>query len=154
MKSHLCALLLLGLILAGCATGNSDIEKYAVLRTGASGKIQMSIEGKYWTPLFTIHGIGGYRHALFCWSTLKGDGPEYKDPVLHVNAPYLPNKHVGIITVDRTKKVVIIKLDQIVPDSPTRGIGGVNPVAQNGPSPQNGTYRIKEIIKEDFITPE
>lgn len=148
------SVLILCLLFAGCATRNSDAKKYAVLRIGASDKIQVSIEGKYWTHLFTIHGFGGYRDVLYCWSTLKGDGPEYKDPVLHVNAPYLPNKHIGVISVDRTKRAVIIKLDQIVPDSPKRGIGGVDPGAQNGPSPQNGTYRIKKIIHEDFIKPE
>ncbi len=152
MKARLCILGLL--LLAGCATQDSATNKYAVLRLGDSDRIQISIEGRYWTPLFTIHGFGGYRRALYCWSTLNGIGPDYKDPVLHVNQPYLPNKHVGVISVDRKKKSVTIKLDQVVPDSPKRGIGGVDPEARNGPSPQNGTYRIKRIVKEEFIKPE
>jgi hypothetical protein len=155
MKPRLLCGLVLGLFLTGCATQNSDIKKYAILRIGDSDKIQVSIEGKFWTPLLTPHGFGGYRRALFCWSSLNGAGPEYRDPVLHVNSPYMQSEHVGVITVDRAKKIVIIKLDQIVQTSPDHGANlGPEPGAHSGPSPENGTYRIKNIIKDDFIKPE
>jgi len=154
MNLNLPFILIICAMLTGCSSKNSEIKKYAVLRVGDSGKIQVSIEGKYWTPLFTTDGVGGYRQALFCWATLEGVGPEYKDPVLHVNKPYLPLKHTGIIIVDTEKKVVVIRLDQIVPASTNHDIGGIEPEARSGPCPENGTYHIKSTIKNDFITPE
>jgi len=149
--SSLCVVI----FVSGCAKRDSNVEKYAVLRIGSADRVQVSIEGTYWEPLISAEGFGGPRRALFYWSTLSGAGPEYKDPILNENSPYMQPRHTGFIRVDRKAGMVTIQLDQVVPSASDHGPNlGLGPGVRNGPSPANGVYRVKKISKEVFIAPE
>lgn len=137
------AALLTLVLLMGCQTQASEAERYAELRSDSSGRVQVLIRADVWRGIFTIHGFGGYAHNIYYWATLKGEGPDYRDPVFHQNAPIPREIHRGTITVDGKKKQVVIDLKRVVskPGEPEK----------LEPSSANGTYPIKKVTQEPFM---
>jgi hypothetical protein len=155
MKTALSAILIL--LLCGCVAHYEETEKYAVLREAPGGRVQVSIESTSSTafPTATVEGFASARRNLYYWATLSGSGPDYVNPTLQTNSPYMQPTHTGVISIDRAKGIVIIKLDQIVPKVADHGPNlGPNLNAKDGPSPANGSYRIKKTSRDAFITPE
>lgn len=143
---RLAALLAL-VVLMGCQIRADEPDRYAELRTDSLGRTQVLIRADVWRGIFTIHGFGGYVHNIYYWTTLKGEGTDYHDPVFNVNG--LASEqfiHRGTITVDRKNKRVAIDLKRVVskPGEPEK----------LEPSPANGTYPIKKTNREPFMKPE
>lgn len=103
MKTHLLLLLcvLAGLGIAGCGSVGSESQRYAELRIAPDGRSQIQICSNVWRGVFTVHGYGGHARNVFYWATLKGDGPEYRDPAFHENSPSPGREHRGTILVDK-----------------------------------------------------
>lgn len=132
-----------GLLFGGCQASSRESKKYAELRTGDGGRVQVVIVADQWGGIFTVHGFGpGNVKNLHYWTTLSGPGPTYVNPALNMNSN-TQFKHVGTITVDRMKKQVIIDLNRIISKSPD--------AEKLEPSPANGTYPIERITNEPFI---
>lgn len=127
-------------------TSESNQKRFAELRLGLDGKTQILICTKVWRGFFTMHGFGGYQYVVFYWATLKGDGPDYLNPSLRENSPYPSKIYTGTITVKRNDKQVVINLQQVPSKS--------EDARQIIPSPANGTYQIRDINHDSFITPE
>lgn len=126
---------------AGCVSVGSESERYAELWVAADGTTQLHICSDVWMGVFTIHGYGGHRQNVFYWTTLSGDGPEYKDPLLHKNSPSPDREHKGSIIVDKKRMLVIVNLERIIPT--TTPVDKFEPDAKSGPSSANGTYPLK-----------
>ena len=149
---HRLPFLLILALLVGCQSDRSQTkdwtepERYAELRMSASGKIQVIVGGDTWTGLVTPHGLGGIRRGILCCSTLEGAGPTYLNPTLHLNAPIPRAPHLGSIEVDRVKNTVVISLERVVSAS--------GEPQRTEPSVANGTYPIKRVTRDPFLTPE
>ena len=125
------------------ATKGSDL--FAELRIAPDGKMQIMIREDIWRGFFTINGYGGYAHNIYYWSTLVGSGPIYNNPRLIQNGD-AQFTHRGTITVEVVNKTAVIELERIVSKP--------GETERLELSPANGTYRIKKINREPFITPE
>ena len=145
MKALHIALGFVLLIFTGCHAAQDEPVKYAELRVAKDGRSQVLIQSKQWTGIMTIHGYGGYEVTTYCWVTLTGDGPIYKDPKLIINSG-TRFAHRGVIEVDRMAKQVVIKLEQSRVEKTQSAIWE--------PSIANGTYRIREINDEPFLIRE
>lgn len=143
--------IVLGLILAfssltGCGSRENS-EKYVELKLDEQGRSQVLIWQDVWQGLYTAHGYGGYVHNMYYWTTLSGNGPDFVNPKLNKNGTRSEqHEHRGTITVDRTKKKVVIDLQRIVSKQ--------GEPERLEPSPANGTYPIKEINHDPFLVPE
>jgi len=132
--------------LMGCSSCGAS-EKYAEMKVGDNGRLQVLIWEDVWQGLFTSHGFGGYIHNMYYWSTLSGDGPVYVNPKLNKNGLRSEQyEHRGTITVDQKDKKLIIDLQRIVSKA--------GEPERLEPSPANGTYRIKKINHDPFLKPE
>jgi len=103
------------------------------------GSLCLEICSTSWEPLLGVDGPGGRRTGYEYWSILEGDGPVFKNPVLHENGFSRPFVNLGTITIDKKSRKVVIDLRRVVskPDEPER----------TEPSPANGTYPLKRWIK-------
>ena len=120
-----------------------DSAKYAELRLGDSGEFQLLIECDIWMGLINPeHGSGYRKGRLFYAAFLKGDGPDFVDPDLHINGQYSPPTR-GTINVDRQLQRVIIHLQNVVsePGQPLK----------TEPSEANGTYPIRTVNHDPFL---
>jgi hypothetical protein len=140
-------LLLFAALISGCASDfqrGIEREKYAEVREGADGRIQIILGNDEWMGFFSPEGYGGISHNVYYWATLNGPGPIYLDPDLRENGSN-QTKHRGTIKIDRIDRQVVIDL---------RKISEANEGDANDGSPANGTYPIKKFTKAAFIRPE
>jgi hypothetical protein len=100
--------------------------------------ICLEIQARYREPLFGVEGFGGSGEEIQYWANLEGQGPVYRDPEVYRNGGGLSWKarHRGTITVDRSKKLVVIDLNRIVSD--------LGEPEKLEPSGVNGSFRIRE----------
>ena len=138
--------------LAGCQSKQPAVQvdprpQYAELRLGSDDKTEILLRADIWRGLFTPHGFRAYDYYISYWATLHGAGPEYNNPKLNKNGLSSEQfNHVGTIKLDLEKKRVIIDLQRIV--------SKLGEPQKTEPSPANGTYPIRDINHEPFITPE
>ena len=143
---------LLAVLVVGCAyvPAPEDISKwFASLENGGPGKlipvsekngtICLQISATSWYPIVGPDGFGGPREGYMYWTNLVGDGPIYRDPELNESDRLQQSNYRGTITIDKKHKKVIIDLQRIVSKP--------GEVEKLEPSPANGTYPIKRLIK-------